>query len=466
MEDFKSNWRKCLEIIKDNIGDDRFQSWFECSRAVAYEDNCLTLQLPSAFFVEIYESTFYDILKHSLRRVFGDKIRLDYTYYVVKDDADTKVRLESPRQSHVITNKNLSATRAEATPFASPTFQDVDPQLNPVYNFENYCVGQSNHLPFVIAEFIANHPDKTQFNPFFLYGSVGVGKTHLIQAIGIRIKEKTPAAKVLYVTYRQFQNQYSSAYLNHKIPDFIKWYEQIDVLLIDDVQEISGKVGTMNALYPIFNYLHQRGKKIVFTADRRPTELDGLTDRLLDRFKWGVVEELPRPDFELRKKILVYKATKNGLDIDGKIIDMIAANVEGSVREIEGVVMGILTRSIANNAPITEQLALDVMSHTVKAGKQRSINFDMIVEATADFYKLNPDVIFSKSRVRDIADARQLIMYLADKHTKLSSTAIGAKLNRRHATVLYGIKAVADRISVSKEVSEAVALIEADLKKM
>ena len=238
----------------------------------------------------------------------------------------------------------------------------------------------------------------------------------------------------------------------------------MDVLLIDDLQELSHKDGTAKVLFPIFNHLHQNGKALVFTCDRPPMELDGIADRLIDRFKWGITERLPKPDLALKKKILQFKASKSGLSLPPEVIDLIAEQSTGSVRELEGIVMGILTRSITLNAPIDLNLAQEVMKNSIKKVEKKTINFDMIVEATAEFYRLNPDVIFSNSRVRDIADARQVIMYLCHKLTSLSSSAIGQKLNRRHATVLHGISAITDRLPYAKELSMAVEKIEEGLR--
>ena len=459
-------WQRCMTIISDVIGADKFDTWFSCAKPISFADNVLNVELPTMYFKELYETRFYEVVKKSIRRVFGEGVDVIYNVPVVENDPSSAMQFASQRQSSIAINRTVTAAQGPASPFEGVRYADIDSQLNPASNFDNYCVGESNHLPFVIAEWIAKNPHKTDFNPFFLYGDVGVGKTHLVQAIGLHIKEQNPTFKVLYVTYRQFQNQYSTAVMQKRIPDFINWYEHVDVLLIDDLQEISGKDGTMNVLFPIFNHLHQHGKKLIFTCDRPPVELDGVTDRLIDRFKWGVVERLPKPDFALRKAILKFKAAKNGLNnIPEEVFDVIAEYADSSVRQLEGIVMGILTNSIARKCPITVELAREVMQHSVKIEKH-TINFDMIVEATADYYHLNPDVLFSKSRVRDIADARQLIMYLTHKHTSLSSPAIGAKLNRRHATVLYGIKAVADRIPFSKELAQAVESIESDLKRM
>ena len=465
-EDYKSNWEKVVEIISDNIGDQRAKTWFKVATPVSFVENRLTLKLPSEFFVEKYEYEFYNILTSSMRRVFGEMVKLDYEIDIVNNDKDSKVKITGLNQSRAVKNRFIQSMQS-SSPIVSPEENkpDFDPQLNESLTFENYCVGNSNKLPFTIAEYIANNPGKNDFNPFFLYGDVGVGKTHLIQAIGIRVKENKPRAKVSFVTLRQFQQLYQNAVIKKEVPYFIQWFQQMDVLLIDDLQELSHKTGTTDALFAIFNHLHQNGKAIIFTCDRRPMDLDGIADRLIDRFKWGITEELPKPDIELKKKILEFKASRNGLGLSKEVIDLIAEYSTGSVRELEGIVMGILTRSITLNSPITLELARDVMKHTVRPRAPKVINFDMIVEATAEFYGINPDVIFSKNRIRDVADARQIIMYLSHKLTNLSSSAIGNKLNRSHTTVLHGIAAVEDRVNFTKDLYKAVSTIEADLKK-
>lgn len=466
-EDLHYKWAKCLEIIRDNIGDNRTETWFACAKPIDFKDNTLTLGLPSYFYYEKYEDDFINLLSDTLKKVFGQGVQLQYKVGIIKNDASSDVMIKSPQQSHAIKNKFIRSLQSSFSVGDKENDErpDFDPQLNETLTFENYCVGESNRLPFTIAEYIANNPGKNDFNPFFLYGEVGVGKTHLIQAIGIRMKERNPNAKVLFLALRQFQNLVANAQMKHQIPSFLNWFQQMDMLLIDDLQELSHKDGTAKVLFPIFNHLHQHGKALVFTCDRPPMELDGIADRLIDRFKWGITEKLSKPDFALKKKILEFKASKNGLNLPPEVIELIAQQSTGSVRELEGIVMGILTRSITFNAPITLQLAQDVMKHSIKKVEQKVINFDMIVESTAEFYKLNPDVIFSKSRVRDIADARQVIMYLCHKLTTLSSSAIGQKLNRRHATVLHGISAIADRLPYAKDLSIAVESIEEELRR-
>lgn len=466
MEDFKEKWRKVLAIIRDNVSQEQFDTLFKVAEPISYDQKSLVIGLPTHFYFEQYEGDdYYNLIRSSISRVFGDKVVIKYLIQTISNDSESKVTISSGHHSTAIKSRFIQSLQdVDTPPGGNRQGLDFDPQLNASLNFENYCVGDSNRLPFTIAEYIANNPNKKEFNPFFLYGEVGVGKTHLIQAIGIRIKERNPRAKVLFTTLRQFQNLYQNAAMQHKIPIFINWFQQMDVILFDDLQEVVAKNKTTDdALFPIFNHLHQNGKQLVFTCDRPPVELDGVADRLIDRFKWGITERLEKPDFELRKKILRFKASRNGLNLSDEIIELVAENSTGSVRELEGIIMGILTRSITLNSPITPQLTLEVMKHSVKKAEKKPVNFDMIVEATAEYYRLNPDVIFTKSRVRDIADARQVIMYLCHKFTSLSSNAIGQKLNRRHATVLHGIAAITDRLPYAKDLAQAVESIEAEL---
>lgn len=457
--DHQSKWNNCLSKIRANVGEDRFNAWFSKVSFREFSNNELVLLVPSRFYMEKLEDDFSSLIYSAIRSEFGTGVSLTYEYYVKAGDKESKVEIQSPQHSHVLKNKLERSINNAPIADRGANF---DSQLNDALNFENYCVGKSNRLPFTIAEHIANHPEKPDFNPFFLYGNVGVGKTHLIQAIGIRIKERHPRAKVLFVPMRQFQNLFVDANLKGELPNFINWFQNMDCILFDDLQELTtgNKVKTAETLFAIFNHLHQSNKKLIFSCDRPPMELDGIADRLIDRFKWGITEPLENPDYELRKQILRFKARRNGLELSEEIIDLIAGCSNGSVRELEGIVMGLYTRSITENAPINAELARKVISHVVKTVAKKSVNFDMIVENTAEFYRLNPDTIFSKSRLRDIADARQMIMYLCKKHTGLSSPAIGAKLNRSHATVLHGINTVSERLEYSRELSDAVSAIE------
>lgn len=474
---YQTKWARCLDKIRDNIGVEKFDIWFSHVKAVDYSEESgrkfIHLQVPSMFYYEILEGrttlpsigkSFCNLLRATLLSEFGAGISIRYKIEVVADDKASEVQVDAEQQSKAITNRVAKSVPTRDPRTGNVDYEDFDSFLNEIYTFDNYCTGQSNKLPFTIARFIADNPQKTEFNPFFLFGSVGVGKTHLIQAVGLRIKETCPKKRVLYTTMRNFQHLYQVATMEKRVPDFINWYQSIDVLLIDDIQELSYKQGTNDVLFTILHHLMMHNRKIILTSDRAPKDLEGITDRLIDRFKWGVVEELPKPDKELRTQILRHKSRHSGLDLSESIIDLIASNVTGSVRELEGVVMGIYGRAINLNEPITEDLVMEVMSHSVKLSQTAAINFDMIVESTAEAYNLQPDVLFSKSRVRDIVDARQVIMYLARKHTSLSTPAIGMRLNRRYTTVLHGVKTVEDRLPLEKELARKVASIEESLK--
>lgn len=472
--DYRKIWESCLEKIRDNVGVQKFDTWFSHLKLIDFieEDKgpVLLFSVPSQFYFELFEgksdlagigNSFSNLLRSVIRNAFGPGIRLRYKCPVMKGAADTQIAIDAPEPSSTVTNPIANSVRKPSA--GKVEYEDFKSQLNPTYNFANYCVGESNRLPFTIADFIAKNPKRTDFNPFFLYGSVGVGKTHLIQAVGTHLKETMPGARVLYVTMRQFQNQYATAKLDKTIPDFINWYQSLDVLMIDDVQELAGKAGTADALFPVLSHLHLNGKKLLFTSDRPPHELDGIKDRIIDRFKWGIVEKLPKPDLELRRSILKSKSGQSGLDLSDEIINVIAEGVTGSIRELEGVVAGIFARAINTNSPVTEALARAVMRNMVKVPEKRPVNFDMILETTAEYYSLNPDVLFARSRVRDIANARQVIMYLCGKHTKLSTNMIAMKLNRSRPTVIHGMQSIGDRIPFEKELAKAIVAIEEQL---
>lgn len=463
--DHKTLWQRCLALIRDRIPADVFGVWFKDAESLSYENGKLNIGVPSHFFVEQYENRFFAVLRNALVTVYGPHVKIEYTYNVVSEDPTTAVTIENATSGdEEARQKKAKAEKANTFVKQGVVYEDVDPQLNPIYTFENYCHGSSNKLPFTIAESIGNNPRKTDFNPFFLYGNTGVGKTHLIQAIGLRIKELYPEAHVLYIHSRDFVNQYGNAAKNKKHNDFINFYQGFDALLIDDIQELAGKPGTQEAFFPIFNHLHQSHKLLIMTSDRPPVELSDIMDRLINRFKWGVTEMLPGPDLELRKQILRHKSEKSGLNLPEDVIDVIASHVTDSVRELESIVLSLIARAALLNQEIDRDLAKAVMQSTVKVTKHK-INFDMIVEAAAEQFDLDPDVIFSRSRVRDIADARQVIMYLAHRLTDLSSKMIGYKLSRSHVTVLHGIKTIENRIAVEPVFARQIKDIEQALKR-
>ena len=458
-----AQWNKCLEIFKDNLSAEQFNAWFAPIVAVDFVDDKLTLNVPSEFFVEQIEARFYNLLKATLKRVFGKSVKLYYNYNVVKDDNESGVTVQDQAPSTAISNPLAKQQQASSNPFDTGELADIDPQLNPRYTFENYCGSMSNKLAVSIGQAIATDPKCKTFNPLFVFGSTGVGKTHLIQAIGIKIKEQFPRTRVLYVTARLFENQYTTAVRTNKIPDFINFYQSIDVLIIDDIQELAGKHGTQNTFYHIFNQLHNQGKQLIMSSDCRPSDLDGMVPRLISRFKWGMTVELAKPDYELRRDVLSMKAAQDGLMIADEVLDFIAQNVTESIRDLEGIIVSLLAHATMLNQDITVDLAKAVIANSVRINKPQ-ITFELIAERVASFYNIDTADLYGKSRKREISDARQLLMYFAKNEAQLSSTNIGLRLSRNHATVLHACKQIEQRMSVEKKFQEEVLAIETAIK--
>lgn len=450
-------WEKCLGIIRDNIPPEQYKSWFEPVTCHSYENDNLTLAVPSPYFVDVLEDKYLKLLGMTLHKVYGPNVRLHYTFYQVSRDESTAVTMETSNQSPAV----MPRPDTVSNPFYRPKVEAVDTQLNPRYTFENYCGSLSNQLALSIGEAIAANPKRMTYNPLFLFGPTGVGKTHLMQAIGIRIKEKNPTARVLYLTARLFESQYTTAVMRKKVNDFINFYQSIDVLIIDDIQDFAGnKPGTQNAFFHIFNHLHQNQKQLILSSDTRPAMLEGLEDRLISRFKWGMTCELDRPDYNLRRSVLSLKSRQDGLELPEDVLDYIARNVTSSIRELEGIVVSLIAHATVLNKPITIDLARNVLANAVKISK-KVVNFEMITQEVANYYKIDSDSIFTKSRKREISDARQMVMFLAKKHAKMPLTTIGTRLSRSHATVLYACKNIEDRLPVEKKLQEDVTKIEA-----
>lgn len=450
-------WNKCLEIIKDNLSDNQYNAWFSPIVAFDFNKDGLYLEVPSLFFVERIEEQFCDLLKKTLKRVFKYDVNVFYRYDLSGSDSakdkskDASITLKQPKN-------------AAKNPFITEQVPDIDPQLNSYNTFENYCGSMSNKLAVSIGLAIAANPQCKTFNPMFLFGTTGVGKTHLVQAIGLKAKELNPNLRVLYVTARVFESQYTTAVRNNKTNDFINFYQSIDLLILDDIQEFAGKVGTQNTFYYIFNHLQQHGKQIIMSSDCRPADMDGFVPRLVSRFKWGVTVEISKPDYSLRRDVLNMRALQDGLSISCDVLDYIASNVTDSVRELEGIMTSLLAYSTVLNSDITIDLASSVISNAVKTSKKQ-ITFEMIVETVCGFYNVNTDAVYGKTRKREISDARQMVMYLAKELTSLSSTNIGVRLSRDHATVLHSCRTVKERISVDKKLQEDVEQIQNELKK-
>ena len=463
MQDNDKRWSKCLEIIKDNVTQAQYDAWFE---PIVYRGfdakNTILLEVPSLYFAEMLEDKYANILKTVFSKIFGGAFRLRY-FYSVASEPEANIEVQGLNKSTIITNKVERASQQMANPFAKVEYADIDPQLNPKYTFENYCGSMSNKLPVSIGKAIASDPNCKTFNPLFIFGPTGVGKTHLIEAIGIKIKENNPHSRVLYITAPVFERQYTTAVSHNKVNDFMNFYQSIDVLIVDDIQEFAGKTGTQNTFYHIFNHLHQNQKQLILSSDCRPTDMDGMMPRLISRFKWGMTVELYPPDYDLRREVLTMKAYQDGLSIPTDVLDYIATNVTDSVRELEGIVVSLLAHATMLNHEITIDLARAVLANAVKVSK-RQITFELITETVCSHYNSDVDLLYGKSRKREISDARQVVMYLAKKLTQLSSTNIGLRLSRNHATVLHACKNIEERLSVEKDLREELEAIENEFK--
>jgi len=458
-------WNRCLDVIKANLPAEQFDVWFAPIVAVDFdqENNRVTLRVPSQFFVEQIEGRYFGILSSSMRKVFGENVKLTYKYNIIGNDDASAVEQTEDKSSVKLKQELKIRNPRVANPFDNDDrLDDIDPQLNPRYTFENYCSSMSNKLAVSVADAIATHPEVKTYNPLFVFGSTGVGKTHLLQAIGIKLKEDNPRMRVLYVSSRVFESQYTTAVLQKKVNDFINFYQSIDVLLLDDIQFLAGKEKTQNTFFHIFNHLHQHQRQLVMSSDCRPSDLDGMEPRLISRFKWGMTVELEKPDFELRRKFLAMKAAQDGLNIGDDVLDFIATHVTDSVRELEGVMVALLAHATMLNQDITIDLARSIIGNTVKV-TPRQLTFESIAETVADHYNLPTELIYGKSRKREISDARQLVMYLAKKEAQMSSPSIGAKLDRTHATVLHACIQIEQRMSIEKDFSREVQEITASL---
>lgn len=438
--DFKTLWNNCLEIIRDVLPEAAYNTWFAPIMPFKHEGNVLTIQVPSQFFYEYLEDKYIDLIQQTLHRVFGSGTVLSYRI-LVETESNTSVEMRGVPK--VIPNNNKKKKRDTIStkvpsPFDRVETSDFNSQINSRYSFNNFFEGESNKLARTAAEAVGMNPAKTAFNPLFVYGKSGVGKTHMCHAIGSEVLELFPDKKVLYVSAHLFKVQYTDARRFNTINDFINFYQNIDVLIIDDIQELSGLEKTQNTFFHIFNHLHQNNKQLVMTSDCSPMEMVGVEERLLTRFRWGLSVKLERPDIELRKTILKHKILTDGLTISDEVVDYIAENVTQNVRDLEGVIVSLMAHSIINNKDINISLARRVMEQNIKFEKKK-ITVQKIQDVVSDYFSVKKDLIQSASRKREIVQARQVTMYFIKNHTELSLSQIGTHVgNRNHATVLHG----------------------------
>jgi len=465
-------WERCLTVIRDNVPNQSFKTWFEPIVPVNIDDNILTLQVPSQFFYEWLEEHYITLLRKTIKKELGNSGRLEYSVivdntkpqavnYPASNKKDTKNRAVS-----MPIDLNRGRSREIPNPFIIPGLKKikVDSQLVDTYSFDNFVEGDCNRLARSAGWAIAENPGKTAFNPLLIHSNVGLGKTHLAHAIGLQVKNNFPEKIVLYVKANEFINQYIDSVRNNNQNDFIHFYQMIDVLMIDDIQFLAGKEKTQDIFFHVFNHLHQNNKQIILTSDKPPVELKGMEPRLLSRFKWGLAADLQVPDLETRIAILKKKLHKDGIEMPNEVIEYLAFSITTNIREMEGALISILAQATLNKKAITLELAKQMIDKFVKS-TTREISIDYIQKVVCDYFSMPLDLINSKTRKREIVQARQLAMFFSKKHTKSSLATIGLHCgNKDHATVLHACRTVNNLLETDKQFRVYVEDIDKKLK--
>ncbi len=469
-------WENCLQVIKDNIHYQSFKTWFEPIKPLKIENNVLTIQVPSQFFYEWLEEHYISLLKKTIKKELGTEGRLEYSIIM-----DNSVNSKNPYSIKVPTSNikdtmnpmvnmpidlNKGKSRDIPNPFIIPGLKKikVQSQLVDSYSFDNFVEGDCNRLARSAGYAVAESPGKTSFNPLYIYSNVGLGKTHLGHAIGLQVKQNYPNQTVLYVTTEQFIQQYIESVRNNNQNDFVHFYQMIDVLIVDDIQFLSGKEKTQDVFFHIFNHLHQKSKQIIITSDKPPVEMKGMEPRLLSRFKWGLAADLQMPDLETRIAILQKRVYNDGIEIPYEVLEYLAYSITNNVRELEGALISIMAQSSLNKKAITLDLARNMIDKFVKS-TTREISIDYIQKVVCDYFNLPVDIINSKTRKREIVQARQLAMYFSKKHTKSSLATIGLHCgNKDHATVLHACRTINNLVETDKQFRTYVEELDKKIK--
>lgn len=469
----KSVWSGCLEIIKDNIPAQSFKTWFEPITALRLDGNVLTIQVPSLFFYEWLEEHYVGLLRKTVKKQLGDSGRLEYNIVVEKSSKSM-----APYTTNMPSNGNGAEGKRQSipvpitlnkdikNPFVIPGLKklQVDPQLNQNYTFDNFIEGECNRLARSAGFAVAQKPGGTSFNPLMIYGGVGLGKTHLAQAIGNEVKRNLPDKLVIYVSCEKFCQQFVDSLKNNTINDFVNFYQAMDIIIMDDVHNFAGKERTQDIFFHIFNHLHQSGKQIILTSDKPPKDLAGLEERLLSRFKWGLSADMQIPDLETRMAILKKKMYADGIYLPDEVIEYVANNIDNNVRELEGAMVSLLAQATLNRKEIDLNLAKSMLRNFIK-NTQKDISIDYIQKLVCEYFEVPLDMVKSKTRKREIVQARQISMYLAKNHTKTSLKSIGAFFGGRdHSTVIYACQTVEDLIDTDKKFKSYVQDIQKKLK--
>lgn len=458
-----ARWDNALALIRENVSQQQYDTWFRPIVFESFDDakKTLLVQVPSPFVYEYLEENYVDLLIKVLHRTFCEGIRLNYR---VVTDKEHKLSQDIESDPADIEQKPRTRANQSPTPLDAAQPQQIDPQLNPHLSFANYIEGASNKLPRSVGQSIAEHPNTTQFNPMFIYGPSGCGKTHLVNAIGLRTKQLYPQKRVLYISARLFQVQYTNAVLQNSTNDFIRFYQTIDMLIVDDIQEWISAPKTQDTFFHIFDHLFRNGKRIILASDRPPVDLKGMPERLLTRFSCGLIAELEKPNTQLCVDILENKIRKDGLHIPRDVIEFISQTANGSVRDLQGVITSLMAYSIVYNSNIDMRLAERVIKRAVKID-DKPLTVDEIIETVCNHFNVSPSAVGGKSRKRDFVVARQVSMYLAQKYTKMPASRIGKLVgNRDHSTVIHSCTQVENRLKVDKEFLAEIQSLENSFK--
>jgi len=457
MYDHATVWDNCLQSIRRKVPLQSYETWFKPIKPVRLLGNALTIQVPDKIFYEMLEEHYVSLLKTSIRKELGAAGRLEYQIPV---KSASQVNDPKPNEPENVNTNDIK------NPFVIPGIKRdrIDPQLNSQYTFTNYIEGDCNRLARSAGLAIAQKPGATSFNPLVVYGEVGLGKTHLVQAIGNEVARRYPKQNVLYVTTEKFTNQMIEAIRNNSVNDFVNFYQSIDVLIMDDIQFLANRQKTQDLFFHIFNQLHQSNKQLIMTSDRVPRDLEGITERLLSRFKWGLTADITAPDLETRMAILEAKMSREGIDIPPDVIEYICYNIKNNIRELEGVLISLTAKSSIIDRDIDLELAKEVIKNFVSQ-INREITVDFIQKLVAEHFDIPVDKIQGQTRKRSFVVARQLSMFLAKKLTNKSLKAIGENFGGRdHSTVIYSCRTVQDLMETDAVFKDTVAELEKKIK--
>lgn len=444
--DYATAWTDCLEVIKGSVGDENFNTWFKPIVPLKVEGDVLTIQVPSQFFYEWLEDNYVPVLKKALTTVLGPNGRLEYS--VIVDSGNTSNPPVAVHYPNGMGGKRQSGNGMgdEYSPFQFKALNPltVNSRLNPAYTFENFVEGDCNRLARSAGVAVAKKPGTTSFNPLMLYGGVGVGKTHLVQAIGNEIRNNMPNKIVLYVDQNDFTTQFLNALQNHKLQDFQNFYLQVDLLILDDVQFLAGREKTQEIFFHIFNQLHQSGKQIIMTSDCPPRDMKGFQERLLSRFKWGLTADLQEPDFETKLAIIHRKMQADGIDIPTEVAEYLAYSVDTNLRDMEGVLNSLIFHATLLKKNIDLELAKEVLKNIIKE-IQSDVSVDFIQKTVSEYFKVDLESLKSKIKKREIVIPRQVAMYFCKRYTQLTLALIGENFGGRdHSTVIHALESVED----------------------